>query len=275
MQKLILVFILFILSACTGINNQSSTIHTSTPTNTNTFTNSKFCLYGCPKGASSNNLNIDHNIFLLSYNHNTKFSDWVAYKVVKNNLNGGSHKRNWARDSEISQEYTLIPQDYKGANKVCNYDRGHQAPLASFSNNNEWHKTNYLSNITPQIASLNQGPWVKLEKAVRNLAKKEPEVFVMTGPYYNKVEMCKMPGVRKGIEYKIPNGYWKIVAIRTSESIKVISFLMPQSASKKESFCKYAVSDVNQVKAMTRLKFFPEMPRNVTIEDLLTDIGCK
>ncbi|MGM7319810.1 DNA/RNA non-specific endonuclease [Idiomarina sp. ST10R2A5] len=50
-------------------------------------------------------------------------------------------------------------------------DRGHQVPLASFSNTLHWSTTNCLSNITPQAEGLNQGPWALLESAVRVLAR--------------------------------------------------------------------------------------------------------
>ena len=43
---------------------------------------------------------------------------------------------------------------------------------------------NYLSNITPQHKNLNQGPWKKLEDAVRASVKYRESLFVITEPIY-------------------------------------------------------------------------------------------
>ncbi|CAF3761573.1 unnamed protein product [Rotaria magnacalcarata] len=105
-------------------------------------------------------------------NPKTKFADWVAYKVEPKNLNGLNKQRVWREDPKLKPEYSFSPKDYEGGNKACGYDRGHQAPLANFSNNQHADQTNYLSNITPQMSKLNRGAWKRLEDKERLLAKK-------------------------------------------------------------------------------------------------------
>ena len=76
-----------------------------------------------------------------------------------------------------------MPSDYTDTNAELGTERGHQAPLASFTGTAHWKDTNYLSNITPQKAALNGGAWGLLEQRVRNLAQ-DPSVtavYVMTG----------------------------------------------------------------------------------------------
>jgi len=163
----------------------------------------------CPSKITSNNIIIEHDIFVLSMNPTTKFADWVAYRVEPRNLNGLNKQRVWKKDPKLGAKYAFSPNDYKGASKACGYDRGHQAPLADFSKSRYASQTNYLSNITPQLAKLNRGAWKRLEDKERLLAKKtKGEVYVFTGTYYTGKPMCQLPKAK--LQHTIPNGYWKI-----------------------------------------------------------------
>ena len=128
------------------------------------------CPYGCPAGASRTNDVLVREIYVLSSNDTTKFADWVAYRVTEDSI-GPTDVRRWKADPALSEDETLEPDDYRGAHAELQTDRGHQAPLASFTGTSAWETTNYLSNITPQKSALNQGPWKGLEDAVRDLAR--------------------------------------------------------------------------------------------------------
>jgi endonuclease G len=107
-------------------------------------------------------------------------------------------------------------------------DRRHQAPLASFTGTSEWQVTNHLSNITPQQSGLNQGPWERLEREERTLARRPniTGVYVLTGPIYTH----PMPAQPRADEaHRIPSAYWKIVAVDDAAGIRTASFIMGQS----------------------------------------------
>ncbi|NRA73682.1 MAG: DNA/RNA non-specific endonuclease [Rickettsiales bacterium] len=268
-----LVFLLLASVACTETDsstnsNNNGNNHTQRE---KSIIQSNLCLYGCPfkAGAEENNILVDHGILILSSNKKTKFADWVAYKVVKANI-GGDATRRWKKDPKISNQFTLIPSDYKGANAKCDVDRGHQAPLASFGNTGKWEVTNYLSNITPQKSSLNRGSWVRLESAVRNIARKGREVFVITGTYYTGEPPCVLPAQR--IESIMPNGYFKIVAVKEGGGLKMSQFLFPQGVAKQEDFCKYQ-SSLSKIEDITHLKFFP-LKEQLDFDSLSKDLGC-
>jgi endonuclease G len=233
----------------------------------------------CPNGSSVTNDFVNNSIYVLSANRKTKFADWVAYAVEEKNL-GGAHgnKRNWKKDPNLSDEYTLKPRDYLDASKTFQYDKGHQAPLADFTNNEHWRKTNYLSNITPQQAVLNRGAWKRLEKAERNLVKKQNYSYVriVTGPYYehNKI----MPALPKShLEHVVPNGYWKIIAVENShKKIGVVAFKLGQYEV-ETVYCNY-ITDVLSINSLTKLDVFPairagDIDKNAT-EQLLIDLQC-
>jgi endonuclease G len=114
--------------------------------------------------------------------------------------------------------------------------------------------TNYLSNITPQAAALNQGPWEALESAERALARRAgvTAVYVMTGPLYEK-EMKPLPGANE--PHKVPSGYWKVVALEDARGLSTAAFIMHQDTKKTANFCNFVVP-VRTVEERSHLNFF-------------------
>ena len=91
---------------------------------------------------------IIRDIYILSSNDDTKFADWVAYKITADTISS-TKRRTWRADPYLDDNERLEPDDYKDAHATIHTDRGHQAPLASFTGTEHWSDTNYLSNITP------------------------------------------------------------------------------------------------------------------------------
>ena len=239
----------------------------------------ELCLHGCPSGSPATNDIVIRDIYILSSNDTTKFADWVVYRVTKSTI-GATAERRWKADPGLADDETLEPEDYKGAHAALKTDRGHQAPLASFTGTPSWEATNYLSNITPQKSALNQGAWVKLESAVRVLAK-EPEtiaVYVLTGPLFER-EMPAMPGADE--RHRVPSGYWKIIATEEKSGIKIAAFLFDQETERGAEFCEERFkTNVRTVEIKTGLNFFHalESAQQDQLETgpatLLPDLGC-
>ena len=221
---------------------------------------SAHCLAGCPSGVSTFNDLIIRGSYVLSSNDTTKLADWVAYRVTSNTIGSTTNtRRTWKADPWLHETETLEPGDYKGANAVLHTDRGHQALLASFAGTTTWEQTNYLSNITPQKSTLNQGPWKHLEEAVRTLAKSQgvKAVYAVTGPLYERA----MPSLPKADEpHRVPSGYWKIIAVQQGNQLRVAAFVLDQDTPRRESYClpPHMVT-VDEVEQRTRLDFFPAM----------------
>jgi endonuclease G, mitochondrial len=214
-------------------------------------TTSAHCLISCPIGTSASNLLITRDIYALSNNGTTKFADWVAYRVSTDTI-GPTKPRNWKRDPLLPADATLEPEDYASANEQLGTDRGHQAPLASFTGTGNWPATNFLSNITPQQAELNQGTWERLESAERRLAREGITVFTLTGPLYER----DMPPLPEADEpHRVPSGYWKIVATQEDEGIDMAAFVMDQATPRGDNFCS-KVTTVDDIEKRTGLNFF-------------------
>ena len=68
------------------------------------------------------------------------------------------------------------PDDYTNTG----YDRGHMVPAANADDPNEMSDTFLMTNMTPQLPSVNRVAWKNLEDRVRST----PFKYVVTGAYY-------------------------------------------------------------------------------------------
>lgn len=223
------------------------------------------CLQGCPIGAPATNDIVVREIYTLSSNDLTKLADWVAYRVTKESI-GASGDREWRSDPWLKPDETLAPPAYDSASEALHIDRGHQAPLASFSGTPSAADTNVLSNITPQSSALNQGAWVRLEDRERDLAKRlAVPVYVLTGPLFERM-MRPLPN---GGDYqRVPSGYWKVVALADG---RATAFVFDQADARGRDLCTARVS-LRHVELRSRLRIMPDAPASFAPLD--EELGC-
>ncbi len=212
------------------------------------------CLSGCPTGAHPSNVLVVRPIYTLSNDGAARMAQFLAYVVTKESI-GKSQKRVWCRDPNLPEDETLVPADFKDAFKEVKTDRGHQAPLASFSGTENWAMTNYLSNITPQKSALNQGPWKNLEAAARDLAETGVAVYVMTGPLFER-DIGRLPA---NDAVRLPSGYWKILAVKTGEKIEAAGFIMDQDLPRNAKVCDQ-LKTIDEIEQRSGLDFYHELP---------------
>ncbi|MCB2194423.1 MAG: DNA/RNA non-specific endonuclease [Bacteroidetes bacterium] len=240
------IFIISIILITSQLNAQNPEIYC------------KHFFYGYPTGTPESNDLIIRDIYALSSNDETKFADWVAYRLTVHEVDGSlTIDRAWKSDPWLDEEETLEPKsgsenDYKYANDTLKTDRGHQAPLGSFKNSVYASETNYLSNITPQKSDLNRGPWMYLENKVRDIVRKTNLVYVMTGPLYER-EMPKLPNANE--QHKLPSGYWKIIIIPTlDDQFNTAAFIFDQNTPRSDNIYDHIVS-INEVEERSNLDF--------------------
>ena len=96
---------------------------------------------------------------------------------------------------------TPLPSDYA----YSGYDRGHMTPAGSASNEAEMRETFLMTNMTPQDASLNRGPWRVIEEKIRTqFFESNVDFKIVTIAMYN-IPTKLTSGI------PVPSGYWKIV----------------------------------------------------------------
>jgi len=238
MRYLFISLGLFILSV------QAQEIHT------------KHCLYGCPQGVPDTNDMIFRDLYVLSSNDDTKFADWVAYYLTPHEVVGELDlKRKWRADPFLDESETLEPSnpdDYKDL-RDFDYDRGHQAPLASFKGSRYASQVNYLSNITPQNMNMNQGVWKNLEEKIRDVIKTGKSVWVLTGPLY-ETAMDMLPQADE--PHVVPSGYWKIVVEGKPGNLNVAAFIFAQNTPRNDPISNH-IKTVTEIQNRSGLTFFP------------------
>jgi endonuclease G len=232
----------------------------------------KHFFHGMPAGSPESNDLIIRDCYALSNNGETKFADWVAYKLT-------AHEtaplldldRKWRADPWLAESETLEPtpkskDDYKGVGDA-GYDRGHMAPLASFKGSRYGSQVNYYSNITPQRATLNQGAWLDLENRIRELVKEHGTVWVITGTLYEyeSGEEEHLPDPTEGGDVLVPSAFWKAVSIQPNksvESIKVAGFIFEQDTDKDSPIANH-VKTIGEIQDRTGLDLFSGLPESL------------
>ncbi|MBG7614634.1 DNA/RNA non-specific endonuclease [Brevundimonas sp. BAL450] len=231
------------------------------------------CLHGCPSGASATNDVIVREIYTLSSNDRRKFADWVAYRITSDTV-GPSGARRWQADPWLSDEETLEPDDYEGAPRALQIDRGHQAPLAAFSGTPFAEDTNILTNITPQRSALNQASWQHLEARERSFVERTDSsgprraLYVLTGPLYERM-MPPLPMPHGYERHRVPSAYWKVIATTDGQ---IAAFIFDQETPRYADYCDMRVS-LEEVEIRADLTLFPRL-RTRAFSDLAPALGC-
>ncbi|MBY4641554.1 DNA/RNA non-specific endonuclease [Gluconacetobacter entanii] len=87
------------------------------------------------------------------------------------------------------------------------YDRGHMTPSGDMPDEATQAESFRLSNVVPQSAALNRGRWEEIESAVRRLAEKDGEVYVVTGPAFRARRLSSIGRDR----VLVPTSTWKAI----------------------------------------------------------------
>lgn len=206
---------------------------------------------GAPEGKEVDCI-FDREGYAFGYSEIHEQPLWVIYKLTADELNGKRVGRtdDFRADPRVRTR-SADPEDYKGTG----YDRGHLAPAADMG----WDKdvmseSFYMSNMSPQKPECNRGIWVELESQVRDFARREREVFIVTGPVFYSGKPVKSIGVNNRVS--VPHAYYKVVYDLTPPC-KMIGFIIPNSGSNKK-LQDFAVT-VSTVERETGLTFFSKL----------------
>lgn len=158
---------------------------------------------------------INHFAYSLSYNEEFEQADWVAYRLTDEMLSNPVCER----DDSFKKDPLVVTgsasaSDYKNSG----YSKGHLAPAADMLLSETAMKESfYFSNMSPQKQDFNNGIWKKLEEQVREWARENEEVFVVTGPVLDKESY---PTIGKN-EVAVPEKFYKVILDYTEPEIKL------------------------------------------------------
>ena len=127
----------------------------------------------------------------------------AEYLTRQNLKNAGplSRKDSYHAASAVPKNDRAELADYERSG----YDRGHMVPNADFSTRKRQAESFSLANMVPQVHENNAGVWAGIEGAARQLAKREGEVYVISGPAFIGGRLKKIGKV------VVPTHFWKVV----------------------------------------------------------------
>ncbi|WP_082012924.1 DNA/RNA non-specific endonuclease [Belnapia sp. F-4-1] len=98
------------------------------------------------------------------------------------------------REGAFHEEERLPPDQRArlGDYARSGFDRGHMAPAGDMATPEGQAESFSLANIVPQDPGSNRCLWERIESAVRDLAFKEGEVWVLTGPIFQGKELERL-----------------------------------------------------------------------------------
>ena len=123
---------------------------------------------------------MDKGAYVVSYSRGRNLANWVAWRLTADDLGPEERANNFRADDDLPPDfYRVRPTDYEGSG----FDRGHLCPSSHRTKDASANSLTFLmSNMQPQIHSLNAGPWKSLETHERELASKlGKHVYIVAG----------------------------------------------------------------------------------------------
>ncbi len=192
--------------------------------------------FGIPADATpADDYLVTRTEYTSSFNVTRGTPNWVSYDLDPTHFGAEDRCDCFTYDPLLPVAGRYTTADYTGAGTVAGYqiDRGHMArsfdrTSASLDN----ARTFYFSNIVPQAADLNQGPWAIMENFLGDLARNaNKEVYIIAGVAGNKGTL-KNEG-----KIVIPDYTWKVALIMphdqglanidSYDDVQVIAVVMP------------------------------------------------
>jgi DNA/RNA endonuclease G (NUC1)/PKD repeat protein len=230
-----------------------------------------------------------HRQFVESYNKNRGGPNWVSWDLNSSQFGPAPRCDCFSADQTLPADfYHVVDFDYRNGL----YDRGHMAQSESRTTTDQENASTFLlTNILPQGAENNQGPWSAFENYVNDLARgttanpTKHEVYLIAGGLY-----AQNPGTLKGEgKVAIPDYTWKIAVImadgkgladvHSAADIQVIAVEMPNlitpgvpasSVGIRNNPWEQYKTKVDQIESQTGYDFLSALPDRI---ELLVESG--
>ena len=205
--------------------------------------------------------------FTASYNRARGGPNWVSYNLEATHFGSLDRCDCFSPDPLLPADYPRVQtSDYTGGG----YDRGHL--VRSFDRTAgalDNATTFYTTNILPQAADNNQGPWAVLEDSLGRLARSaNKEVYIVTGG------AGSLGTVRNEGRITIPAVTWKVALVlprdrgladvrSVADVDDVIAIVMPnRNGIRNVPWTTYEVT-VDSVEKLTGYDLLAKLPDNV------------
>ena len=205
--------------------------------------------------AEMKNVVCQYSGFTSYFNPDTHIPNCVAYEIIESETTGDEpRKKSFEADHTI--DGCAESSDYRNSG----YDRGHMAPAADMKWSKEAMEESFLmTNICPQVKSLNSGIWHRLEQRVREWAARDSSIIVVCGPIFTPGKPVEQIGE---IGVAVPHRFFK--ALYAPGRNIGIAFIFDNDKV-KGGLRKYAVT-IDSVERETGLDLFYNLPDDIENE---------
>ncbi|HEY0479365.1 MAG TPA: DNA/RNA non-specific endonuclease [Kofleriaceae bacterium] len=238
--------------------------------------------FGEPSDADpSDDFIVRHPEYTSSYNVNRGTPNWVAYDLDASAFGPEDRCNCFTFDPDLPASFPrYTTADYTGSGAIAGFgiDRGHMTrsfDRTSGTLDNAF--TFYFSNVVPQAADLNQGPWAVLENELGDLARfQNKEVYIIAGVAGNQGTL-KNEG-----KIVIPASTWKVAVIMPRDhgladivdyrDLEIIAVNMPNQPGIRNVPWQTYQTTVDAIEALTGYDLLQLLPDKV---EAIVEAGIK
>lgn len=201
--------------------------------------------------------------FALSYNRDRAIPNWVSWQLNGSWLGDVPRQSSFRGDPDLPKDWPQITSaDFRGK-----FDRGHMTPAADRSRTLEDNIATFvLTNVMPQIAANNRGPWEDLESYCRTLVKQGKELYIIAG---GAGQMGRLNG-----KIVIPASTWKVVVIidePTAEpdinsittKTRILAVNIPNDNSVLNTGWRTYATTIDKLESLTGYDFLSTVPKSI------------
>lgn len=212
--------------------------------------------WGLP-AKTNDGLIIKRGEFHYSFNKLTGFSNWVLYRLGKDDFGAVPRFHGpFFKDS-------LLPVDFPRPTNTdfenSGFDKGHAVRSEERTCNNEANRQTFvMSNVFPQRPELNRGPWLDCERWAEKMCKDSAyEFWIVVGPVYEQGKTEYLS--KKNQSLLVPQWVYKVMLVKKPNQPKMekIAVLMPNINGIRKLDWKSYIVPFSKVEELTGYKFFP------------------
>jgi len=207
--------------------------------------------------------------YCLQYDAQKYHSKWVAFR-----FDGVTAKKVVGRSGDFQDDPSLTTDLYIGSNSFWGYDRGHLCASEDRVYSSQANKnTFYMSNMSPQISSFNQGYWVTLEGQIQKLGRDRTfcdTLYVVKGGTIRDGQIKTYVERPNGKNVAVPKYYFVALLKVKNNQYSSIGFWLEHkevnySYEKQAplSVFKETVVTIDDLEQKTGFDFFHNLPDNI------------
>lgn len=222
---------------------------------------------GNPSNATSdptnaNNFLMSKQQYVQSFNNSHGGPNWVAWHLQASDI-GNFPRGDFHVDNSLPSGFKHIS---KGDYTSSGFDRGHVCNSKDRTNSRANNDATFLmTNILPQKADNNQGPWARLEDFERSLATSGNELYIYAGAFGEN-------GTIAGGKVNVPKTFWKIMVVlprgnndlsRISAGTRAIAICMPNRQGIRNRNWRTFVTTIRNIESATGYNFLSELSTSI------------